>query len=323
MFRPEPRLASAKVNLALHVVGRRDDGYHLLESLVVFDGGASDEIAVASRGEDGGSDGSGADCDADTTGDRLTVSGRFASSVPTGGDNIILKAAALARAEFAKFGLNLPPLDIALSKRLPVAAGIGGGSADAAAFLALVSSDVPEEARRALAAAAIRLGADVPMCLAGEAAFVSGIGEDIRPIETMPELAMLLVNPGIAVETAAVFRMLGRRDNPPMPALPGHGFRGLDELVSYLAETRNDLALAAGSLAPEIEMARSQLFAVGAVFARMSGSGATVFGLFADAATRDEAARKIAEEQPGWWLSRPAVIDAPGIDGPGISRSSP
>ncbi len=305
----EARPAPAKVNLALHVVGRRDDGYHLLESLVVFDGAATDQIAVVTRVDDGPGD------DEERHGgvDRLVLSGRFAAGVPTGGDNIVLKAAALARAEFRRFGLDLPALDIRLTKNLPVAAGIGGGSADAAAFLELVSAHVPEATRQALAAAAVRLGADVPMCLAGRAAFVSGIGEEIRPIDAMPALPMLLVNPGIAVETPAVFRMLARRDNPPMPPLPASGFRSLDELLGYLAETRNDLALAAGSLAPEIEMARSRLFSAGALFARMSGSGATVFGLFPDAAARDEAARAIAEEQPGWWLSNI----------PGIERTSP
>ncbi|NDW06096.1 4-(cytidine 5'-diphospho)-2-C-methyl-D-erythritol kinase [Jiella pacifica] len=308
----ECRLAPAKVNLALHVVGRRDDGYHLLESLVVFDAVASDEVVVRPRGDDT----SLRDLEAGI--DRLGVSGRFASSVPTGDGNILLQAAALARAELAKFGLSLPPLDIALTKHLPVAAGIGGGSADAAALLALVAADAPGAARTALAAAAIRLGADVPMCLEGRAAFVSGIGEAIRPVEAMPELPILLVNPGIAVETAVVFRMLARRDNPPMPALPGYGFSSLAELVAYLGETRNDLALAAGSLAPGIEMARARLLAAGALFARMSGSGATVFGLFADAAARDEAARTIAGEEPGWWLSR-----RPGTDAPDDGRNLP
>ncbi|MCE7027664.1 4-(cytidine 5'-diphospho)-2-C-methyl-D-erythritol kinase [Jiella sp. CBK1P-4] len=309
----ECRPAPAKVNLALHVVGRRDDGYHLLESLVVFDAGACDEIAVLPRANDAVGD-----REREAGIDRLDVSGRFASAVPAGNGNILLKAAALARAELATLGLKLPPLDIALSKHLPVAAGIGGGSADAAALLALVSADVPDEARAALAAAAIRLGADVPMCLAGRAAFVSGIGEAIRPVEAMPQLAMLLVNPGIAVETAAVFRMLARRDNPPMPALPVQGFRATGELVAYLAETRNDLALAAGSLAPEIENARARLLAAGALFARMSGSGATVFGLFADTAARDEAAQRIAGEEPGWWLSRDPRSAAPDNE-----RSSP
>lgn len=307
------RLAPAKVNLALHVVGRRDDGYHLLESLVVFDEGASDEILVTPR--DDASVGANA---ADAGVDRLGISGRFAPSVPGGAGNILLQATALAREEFATFGLELPPLDVALSKHLPVAAGIGGGSADAAALLALVSADVPEAARAALAAAAIRLGADVPMCLAGQAAFVSGIGEVIRPIAPMPPLAMLLVNPGIAVETAAVFRMLARPDNPPMPALPTHGFRTTADLVAYLSETRNDLALAAGSLAPEIAIARSRLLDAGAFFARMSGSGATVFGLFADTAARDDAAQRIARDEPGWWLSRPSGIAAPDDE-----RSSP
>lgn len=322
----DTRLAPAKVNLALHVVGRRDDGYHRLESLVVFDAGASDEIAVIGRSGDSADDASmgadeGAAPGAGT--DRLSVSGRFAAGVPTGSDNIVLKAAALARSELSRFGLDLPFLDITLAKRLPVAAGIGGGSADAAALLALVSANAPAQAQAALAAAAIRLGADVPMCLAGRAAFVSGIGEEIRPIETMPDLAMLLLNPGIAVETAGVFRMLPRRDNPPMPPLPGQGFASVGDLVAFLAETRNDLALTAGSLAPEIENARAGLLAAGALFARMSGSGATVFGLFADVAARNAAARRIAAEQPRWWLSCAGGSDAAGAEAADMERSSP
>ena len=289
------RFAPAKVNLALHVVGRRDDGYHLLESIVVFDKAAGDKVGVALR-------------PAHKTGeepvDRLTIEGPFAAEVPAGPQNILQQAAALARNELAGFGLALPPLDIQLTKNLPVAAGIGGGSADAAALIKLIGEELPQEAHMELSDAAIRLGADVPMCLAGRPAFITGIGEDIRPLAAMPELAMLLVNPGIAVETAAVFRMLARRDNPPMPALPSAGFTGTTDLVTFLGETRNDLALAAGSLVPEIEIARACLTEAGALFARMSGSGATVFGLYADEAAADAAARQIATKHPGWWLSR-------------------
>ncbi|MBO0664134.1 4-(cytidine 5'-diphospho)-2-C-methyl-D-erythritol kinase [Jiella sp. MQZ9-1] len=287
----EPRFAPAKVNLALHVVGRRPDGYHRLESLVVFDSDAGDTITARAL--------------ADDESDRLTIDGRFARRVPMGGENIVLKAAALARTELKRFGLDLPPLDIGLSKHLPVAAGIGGGSADAAALLALVSSVAPPEARRAMAEACVHLGADVPMCLVGRPALVTGIGEEVTPIATMPRLSMLLVNPGRAVETPAVFRMLARPDNPPMTAAPAAGFDDVDALVAFLAESRNDLALAAGSIAPEIEAVRSRLIAAGAIFARMSGSGATVFGLFDDHKSLAEAARMIAAEEPGWWLSHP------------------
>ncbi|TFF25402.1 4-(cytidine 5'-diphospho)-2-C-methyl-D-erythritol kinase [Jiella endophytica] len=290
------RFAPAKVNLALHVVGRRDDGYHLLESLVTFDQAAGDMVAAAPRADLSG-------LAAGDLSDRLTIDGRFAAGLPTGPANILVQAAALARKEFRRFGLDLPPLDIRLTKTLPVAAGIGGGSADAAALLTLLCQDIPGEARNAVFEAAIRLGADVPMCLDGRPALVSGIGETIRPLAGLPELPLLLVNPGIAVETATVFRMLARRDNPPMPEFPSPGLASIDDLVAYLAETRNDLALAAGSLAPEIEDVRGRLLAAGALFARMSGSGATVYGLFADRETCAAAARMIAGERPGWWLS--------------------
>ncbi|MBO0904495.1 4-(cytidine 5'-diphospho)-2-C-methyl-D-erythritol kinase [Jiella sonneratiae] len=306
------RMAPAKVNLALHVVGRRDDGYHLLESLVVFDDSAADEIGLCplDRALGSGEDEAGEESAASVGGpaDRLTVSGRFAAGVPALKGNLVLAAIELAREEFARFDLHLPLLDVALTKNLPVAAGIGGGSADAAALLALLAEAAPHEigpeVGKALAAASLRLGADVPMCLAGRPALVTGIGEAIRPLPAMPPLPMLLVNPGIAVETAAVFRMLGRRDNPPMPPVPADGFSSLGDLLGFLAETRNDLALAAGALAPEVEIARARLLAAGAAFARMSGSGATVFGLFGDDDERDEAARRIAAAEPGWWLSR-------------------
>ncbi len=301
---PGPRFAAAKVNLALHVVGRRDDGYHLLESLVVFDDIAGDTVTATPRAS--GNDGK----DAGGSGrvDRLSVEGRFASAVPAGGDNILFAAAALAREILQDFGRSLPLLEIHLTKNLPVAAGIGGGSADAAALIDLVSTDMPEDARAALAAAAIRLGADVPMCLAGQPARITGIGETIEPVAAMPKLAMLLVNPGIAVETAAVFRMLARRDNPPMPSLPAAGFASVGDLVAFLSECRNDLALAAGSLAPGIEMARGRLIEAGALFARMSGSGATVFGLFADDDAALRAARSIREHHPRWWLSHSSMM---------------
>lgn len=306
---PGPRFAAAKVNLALHVVGRRDDGYHLLESLVVFDDIAGDTVMATPRasGNDGERDGE--DASAGGRVDRLSVEGRFASAVPAGGDNILLAAAALARKIMQDFGRSLPPLEIHLTKTLPVAAGIGGGSADAAALIDLVSGDLQQDARAALAAATIRLGADVPMCIAGRPARITGIGETIEPVAAMPKLAMLLVNPGIAVETATVFRMLARRDNPPMPPVPSGGFAATDDLVAFLSECRNDLALAAGSLAPGIEMARARLIEAGALFARMSGSGATVFGLYADDDAALRAARAIREHHPDWWLSRGQAME--------------
>ena len=307
-----PRFAAAKVNLALHVVGRRDDGYHLLESLVVFDDIAGDAVAATPRASGHEDESDGEDTAANGRVDRLSVEGRFASAVPAGGDNILLAAATLARTMLQDFGRGLPPLEIHLTKNLPVAAGIGGGSADAAALIDLVSTDLPQDARAALAAAAIRLGADVPMCLMGQPARITGIGETIEPVAAMPKLAMLLVNPGIAVETAAVFRMLARRDNPPMPPLPAAGFASVGDLVAFLSECRNDLALAAGSLAPGIGMARGRLIEAGALFARMSGSGATVFGLFADEDAASRAAWSIREHHPDWWLSRsPATESGP------------
>lgn len=285
------RLAVAKVNLALHVVGRRADGYHLLESLVAFDPASGDRVTVSVSPDDAE--------------DRLTVDGRFAGKVPAGADNILFQATNLARQTFAQRGANLPPLAIHLTKNLPVAAGIGGGSADAAALLALLLDGQPDEIRAAIEARSIMLGADVPMCLKGVAARISGIGETIEPVPALPDLAMLLVNPGIAVSTPEVFRLLAARDNPPLPPVPSSGFADLDALVNWLGDTRNDLALPAASIAPEIGEARRALLDAGAVFARMSGSGATVYGLFASPEERDVARRRIAADQPDWWVSGP------------------
>jgi len=283
------RVAPAKVNLALHVVGRRPDGYHLLESLVAFDPASGDRVEVSLGGE--GKD------------DRLTVDGPFAAQIPSGANNMILQATSLAREVFAESGAQLPPLAIHLTKNLPVAAGIGGGSADAAALLALLLDGQSPELQTTIEDRSIALGADVPMCLKGLPARISGIGERIEPISTLPALTMLLVNPGIAVSTPEVFRLLAARDNPPLPPLPASGFVDLDALVNWLGDTRNDLALPAASIAPEIGEARRALLDAGAVFARMSGSGATVYGLFASSEERETARRRIAADQPGWWVS--------------------
>nr|WP_255617799.1 4-(cytidine 5'-diphospho)-2-C-methyl-D-erythritol kinase [Aurantimonas sp. VKM B-3413] len=282
------RFAPAKINMALHVVGRRSDGYHLLDSLVVFSSDVGDfvEVAPAQSGED-----------------RVSVTGPFASAIPAGSGNILLAAAALARRVLADFGEDLPPLDIRLDKRLPVAAGIGGGSADAAALLRMIIDAIPAEAGGRLTSEAVAIGADVPMCLNGRPARVTGIGETIAPLAEMPRLPLLLVNPGVAVSTPAVFAALERRDNPPLPDLTDDGFSNISHLADWLTDTRNDLEAPALSITGEIAAVRNRLAREGALLARMSGSGATVFALFESEADADRARRRITADHGSWWIA--------------------
>ena len=277
---------SAKVNLALHVVGRRADGYHLIESLVAFVP-VGDELTIAPS---------------ETL--TLSISGPFADALGSSHDNLVLKAARLLQDEAERLGRGRPGAILSLDKRLPIASGVGGGSGDAAAALsglhALWRLDLPEWR---LAALALALGADVPMCLDGRSAHVAGIGEVIEPAPALPTMTLLLVNPDVPVSTPAVFRALTQRDNPPLPDLPA-AWNGLGHLVDWLAATRNDLEPAALPLAPEIGEVLSALRAApGCRFARMSGSGATCFGIFAARAEAEAAAAAIPAARPGWWVA--------------------
>lgn len=275
--------AKAKTNLALHVVGRRDDGYHELDSLVVFAAiGDTLEISRAAPGVG-----------------RLVIDGPFAAGLGTGDDNLVLKALAAFEADIAP----LPDVALRLTKRLPIASGIGGGSADAAATLRLAARYAglaADDAR--LWALAARLGADVPMCLASRPLRAEGIGERLTPWPEAPRLSLLLVNPGVGVSTPAVFRRLERRDGTPLPELPPQPTA--DALAAFLrAETRNDLEAPAIEEAPVIAEALERIRATdGCRLARMSGSGATVFGIFSNMEAADRAAQQIAAERPEWWV---------------------
>lgn len=264
----ETEFAPAKVNLTLHVTGQRADGHHLLDSLVAF-ADVGDRVTVA-------------------PGEGLRITGPQAGALPVSDDNLCLRA---ARAMGGG-------VSVALEKVLPVASGIGGGSADAAAVLramARMGRPLPPPAE------VLALGADVPVCLSGRAVRMAGVGEVLSPI-ALPKAWLVLANPGVAVPTAQVFRALTRRDNPPMPALPR--LRSVAELAAFLAMQRNDLELAATALAPMIARVRAALTAQsGCLMARMSGSGATCFGLFADGLAASAAMRAMAEAQPGWWLA--------------------
>ncbi|MFD1480738.1 4-(cytidine 5'-diphospho)-2-C-methyl-D-erythritol kinase [Paracoccus nototheniae] len=264
--------APAKLNLALHVTGRRADGYHLLDSLVCF--AAIGDVVTLRPGPL-----------------SLTLDGPFADGLSADDDNLCLRAARLAGGQAA----------IALTKNLPVASGIGGGSADAAAVLrALARMGHP------LPAHPERLGADVPVCIASGAARMQATGEVVIPLPALPPLSLVLVNPRVPLSTHAVFAGLARRDNPALPPIPR--FADATALTGWLARTRNDLEPAAIASAPVIATVLQALRAQGAGFARMSGSGATCFGIFADAACADRAAATLARH--GWWAT--ATELAPG-----------
>lgn len=286
-------VAPAKINLALHVTGRRDDGYHLLDMLVIH-GGAADRLlarplAAAEAGDEVVT---------------LTITGRFAAGLAADPDNLVLRAARLVGAEAERLGRRPTPVALTLEKSLPIASGIGGGSSDAAATLRLLDRLWGLGlGRDRLAAIGLALGADVPMCVDGRPLRARGIGDRLEPVAGLGDAALVLVNPGLAVSTPAVFRALVRRDNPGLPDLPAR-FAGLDDLVRRLAATRNDLEAPAIDLVPAIGAVIARLRAApGCRFARMSGSGATCFGLFADLAAAEAAAAAIAAERPDWWTA--------------------
>jgi 4-diphosphocytidyl-2-C-methyl-D-erythritol kinase len=275
--------APAKINLTLHVTGQRADGYHLLDSLVVF-AEVGDTVSVAP---------------ADRLGFCLT--GPKAQGLSAGPDNLVLRAAAFLSVHRTAA--------ITLDKYLPVSSGIGGGSADAAACLRALAMlwDMPLPDPSKLLA----LGADVPVCLAGRPCRMRGVGEKIDPlVHPLPPAFLVLVNPGIALSTPAVFRAMTRRDNPPMPAsLPK--FTTLDDLVSFLADCRNDMQQAAVSLAPDIAGVLQTLAQLpGCKLARMSGSGATCFGIFPDAQSAHAATTALKQVQPTWWVAGAAMRTA-------------
>lgn len=271
--------APAKLNLALHVTGQRADGYHLLDSLVVF-AGVGDRITVAP---------------AETL--SLEVRGPEAAKLGAGEDNLVLRA---ARAFAAGRGAA-----ITLDKTLPVASGIGGGSADAAAALRALSRlwGLPLPGAEAVLA----LGADVPACLAGRPCRMGGIGEVLAPAPALPGMAVVLVNPRVEVPTPSVFRALARKDNPAMEPLPP-AFATPAALAAWLSRQRNDLEAPAVRVAPVIAGVLSAIAATGPLMARMSGSGATCFGLFAAADAAGRAAAEVAARHPGWWVRAAPIL---------------
>jgi 4-diphosphocytidyl-2-C-methyl-D-erythritol kinase len=262
-------VARAKINLALHVRGREPDGYHRLETVFAF-AEHGDLLSVAPGG--------------DLT---LSVEGRFAAGLSCGEDNLVLRAARALQERFGQRGAALR-----LDKKLPVASGIGGGSADAAAALRLLNRFWSLGAGETeLLELARPLGADVPACLLSRPCLGTGRGDVLVPYDagSLVGAPLLLVNPGVAVSTAAVFGAWGGKDGGTLPG---------DLLLA-----RNDLEAPAARLAPEItDVLASLSSADGVTLARMSGSGATCFALFENESARDTAYADIAGLNPGWWL---------------------
>ncbi|WP_170426990.1 4-(cytidine 5'-diphospho)-2-C-methyl-D-erythritol kinase [Ruegeria arenilitoris] len=260
--------APAKINLTLHVTGRRDDGYHLLDSLVVFaDVGDTLEFTPAPELS-------------------ISVTGEHAAGVPTDDRNLVWKAAAAT-------GWTG---HIALNKVLPHGGGIGGGSSDAAATLRMITeqgTEIPDST-------ALSLGADVPVCMAAKATRMRGIGERLEPV-TLPQLPALLVNPGVEVPTGAVFSALQSRDNP---AMQDHipTFETPDACAVWLQNQRNDLEPPTKGLAPEVARVLDELADTkDALLTRMSGSGSTCFALYPTMKAAHFAAYEIGAAHPNWW----------------------
>jgi len=274
-------LARAKVNLYLHITGKRADGYHLLDSLIVF-ADIGDEIALAPANKL-----------------SLSIDGPFAAGLGAGPDNLVLRAAqALQEVTNARSGAA-----IRLTKNLPVASGIGGGSADAAATLdGLCGLWDVAPGRAALLRIAARLGADVPVCLDGAASFVGGIGDELAPARGLPPAWLVLANPKVATPTPAVFR--ARQGPFSKPARWSEPPRDFADFAARLRSSANDLTEAAISVTPAIRDVLVALAGLpGCVLARLSGSGATCFGLFADEPAARAAEAALRGAQPGWWVT--------------------
>lgn len=273
--------APAKLNLCLHVTGRRSDGYHLLDSLVVFADVADRVFAQPARGL------------------SLVVAGPEGSGLQAEADNLVLRAARM---------MDVTDVTLVLDKCLPVASGIGGGSADAAATLRLLHRmtgvALPPMSQ------ILRLGADVPVCLAGRPARMTGIGEIVTPLPELPPLACVLVNPRLPVPTPLVFSALRSCENLALPDLPTQAFASADSLCAWLgAHSRNDLVTPAREVAPILTDVQAALEAtLDCLLARMSGSGGTHFGLYASSDAATKAAETLRTAHPFWWVKAGCVM---------------
>lgn len=273
-------LAPAKINLFLHITGRREDGYHTLQSLMVFSD-VGDDLEFLAQDEF-----------------AVEVTGPFAADLSMPKDNLIYKAARLLSEEYRA----RPYGRIVLTKNLPVASGIGGGSADAAAAIkGLVKLwKLPGEPAR-LQKIALQLGADVPACLEGGAVWAEGIGEKLTAMPDMPPLHLVLVNPLIATPTLAVFKNFCGNFSPPLEK------RSLK--MDDLEQCRNDLMAAAINVTPQIKEVLALLGGTeNCLFHRLSGSGATCFGVYRDKTAAQAAAAVLRARHPAWWIQAARTI---------------
>ena len=278
--------ASAKINLFLHVGDKRADGFHPLQSLAVFTA-AGDDLTID-----------------ESPALSLAIDGPFATGLQGEGDNLVLRAARALGTQSGK---------LTLTKNLPVASGIGGGSADAAAALrglnALWNAGKDQAGLCEIAAG---LGSDIPVCVTSTPSFMEGRGEILRAVDCLPRIPMLLVNPGVAVPTKDVFAALQTRSGAGM-ALPQGRFTDTADLLRFLDTTRNDLEAPALALQPVIGEVMSAIRALpGALLVRMSGSGATCFGIFADDDACIRAAEVLRKAAPNWWVA-PTFVPETGI----------
>lgn len=278
--------APAKVNLTLHVTGQRDDGYHLLDSLVVF-AGVADQLSATIASDL-----------------RISVSGPFSMGVPTDHSNLMMRAAETLR---SVRGVSKGAA-LTLEKHLPHAAGIGSGSSDAAATLSMLAELWQVAPLPATAPEVAALGADVPACIgAPRPVRMTGIGDVLSPVAQLPDCALVLVRPPVAVPTAPIFKGLASKEGPAMTQLP----EGLDYdgFLHWLRAQRNDLLPTAAVIAPEITEAIAKLKSLPAVsVAGMSGSGATCFAVVRDMATARHVARIVQVARMDWWVAPAALL---------------
>jgi 4-diphosphocytidyl-2-C-methyl-D-erythritol kinase len=285
--------APAKVNLFLHVTGKRDDGYHLLESLVCFT--ASSDVVSGELRDDGAI--------------TLSITGPMAANLALEdtSDNLVMRAARMLQAESG----TTQGADLILDKRLPIASGIGGGSADAAATIRLLCEMWKLDLdANTLSRIALSLGADVSVCLHGRTCLMSGIGEEITALPDLPSVPMVLINPGKAVSTPEIFKARADEGFSATGAWDTEQtFQSGAALADALSECGNDLTLPATGILPEIcdvlnALAREE----GCLLARMSGSGATCFGIYDTNDQAERAANAIAAQNPDWWISPTHIL---------------
>jgi 4-diphosphocytidyl-2-C-methyl-D-erythritol kinase len=275
-------LAPAKINLFLHLTGKRDDGYHLLQSLMIF-------VDVGDRLEIAPYDGL-----------FIDVDGPFAGDMSAPHDNLVYKAAVLLAEDYKM----QPRGRITLEKNLPIASGVGGGASDAAAALTGLARlwGLPEEPDR-LHRIAQKLGSDVPACLVRSPVWAEGTGDKMTRLPGMPDMHFVLVNPRKATPTSEVFRRFRRRFSAPIQFTGRR--KTMHEWIADLKLYRNDLTDAATEICPDITVALQSIADTpNCHFARLSGSGSTCFGVYDNPAAAYAAVNKLRERHPDWWIAQ-------------------